>query len=137
MATSISGGCACGAVRYEFSGEPMFAANCHCRDCQRASGSPFASFFALPQAAVRVTGEVKYHAVTSEAGNTVSRGFCPACGSRLMGRTTLMPDAMVIVAGSLDDPSWFKPAMNVWTASAQAWDHMSPELPAFPKNPPM
>jgi hypothetical protein len=136
LMASITGGCICGAVRYECAAEPMFTGNCHCRDCQRATGGPFASVLAVPQAALKITGTVKYHDLKADSGNTISRGFCPTCGARLFGRSTVMPDLMIILAGSLDDPSWYKPAMDIYTASAQPWDHMNPALPKFPKMPP-
>lgn len=65
----------------------------------------------------------------------VSRGFCSNCGARLFGIPKAMPDITAILAGSLDDPSWFRLAMNIYTASAQPWDYMNPELPKFAKTP--
>jgi len=135
MAT-IKGGCACGAVRYESSAEPVFTGTCHCRDCQRASGGASSSVLAVPEAALKLTGEVKYHTVKGESGKAMSRGFCPSCGSRLTGRGEAIPGLMMIAPASLDDPSWFKPAMDIYTTSAQPWDHMNPALPKFPKMPP-
>ena len=137
MATPFTGGCMCGAVRYECSAEPVMAGNCHCRDCQRASGGAFVSALAVPRNALKITSEIKYYDVKGDSGNTVSRGFCPNCGARLFGRPAVVPDLIVIMAGSLGDPSWYKPGMDFYTASAQPWDYMNPELPKFPQMPQM
>lgn len=135
MAKKFTGGCICGGVRYECTAEPVMTGNCHCRDCQKAGGSAFAPALAVPAVALKVTGEVKYYDKKADSGQTVSRGFCPACGARLFGKPKAMPDLTVILAGSLDDPSWFRPAMDVFTASAQPWDCMNPDLPKFSRMP--
>jgi hypothetical protein len=119
MATPLTGGCLCGAVRYECSAEPVMTGNCHCRDCQRATGGTYASAVFVPRNAVTITGEVKYYDSTGDSGNIVSRGFCPTCSSRLFGKPAVMPEVMSIMAGSLDDPSNHKPAMDIYTASVQ------------------
>jgi hypothetical protein len=95
------------------------------------------SALAVPRNALKITGEVKYYDSKGDSGNVVSRGFCPSCGSRLFGKPSVMPDLMVIMAGSLDDPSWYKPGMDFYTASAQPWDYMNPDLPKFPQMPQM
>jgi hypothetical protein len=135
MAAPFSGGCACGAVRYECSAEPLMMGNCHCRDCQRASGGPFVSIVAVPKDALKITGDVKYHEVKADSGDPIKRGFCGTCGSRLFG----FPSAPFIgvSAGSLDDPSWYRPTFDIYISSAQPWDYMNPELAKFPKMPPM
>ncbi len=135
MARKFTGGCICGAVRYECSAEPVMTGNCHCRDCQKAGGGPFASALAVPTAAVKVTGEIKYYETKGDSGHMVSRGFCSNCGARLFGKPQAMPDLAVITAGSLDDPSWFRPGMDLYTSSAQPWDYMNPDLPKFSKMP--
>lgn len=137
MATSFTGGCLCGAVRYECSAAPVMTANCHCRDCQRATGGAYASVFFVPRNAIKITGEVKYYDVKGESGKILSRGFCPTCGSRLFGKPEVLPELMGIMAGSLDDPSGHKPAIDIYTDSAQPWDYLNPELPKYPKGPPM
>lgn len=131
--TKLSGGCACGAIRYEAGAEPLLMLNCHCRDCQRASGSGFAAIVVLPGDAVKLTGEPRYHAVTGSSGRPVERGFCPACGSPVAVKLGHMPDVFGVHAASLDDPSLFKPAVDLFTASAHAWDHMDPNLPKRPR----
>jgi hypothetical protein len=133
MELPITGGCACGAIRYECAAEPMAAVNCHCRDCQRASGSGYAPALWFPADAVRITrGQVKYHLITAETGNTVSRGFCADCGSPLLAKNSAAP--MVIVrAGSLDDPTLHRPQLDIFVSSAQPWDHMDPALPKYPR----
>lgn len=136
MARSITGGCSCGTVRYECSAEPVFTANCHCRDCQQASGGGFVSVLAVPRDTLKIRGEVKYYDVKGDSGNLVSRGFCPNCGSRLFARPAAAPTMIGIMAGSLDDSGWYRPAMDFYTASAQPWVPMDPALPKFPKMPP-
>jgi len=127
----------CGAVRYECTGEPLFMGNCHCRDCQRASGGAYNAAIGVPRNAVKVTGEVKYFESKVDSGNITKRAFCQNCGSRLFSLPPFAPDLMVLTAGSLDDPSIFKPAMDIYVSSAQSWDHMNAALPKFPKMPPM
>lgn len=136
MATKFTGGCLCGSVRYECSAEPIAMGNCHCRDCQRATGSAYASGLLVPQSALTITGDVKYYEVTGDSGSMVGRGFCPNCGSRLFSKPP-NPELMGILAGSLDDPSYFKPTMDIYTDSAQPWVCMNPDLPKFGKMPPM
>ena len=128
MAQKLSGGCACGAVRYECSVDPVVMFNCHCRDCQRASGSAYAAIVVVPKAAVEMRGEPRYHKIAGGSGNAIERGFCPTCGSHLADQLERLPNILALQAGSLDDPSTFRPKMDVFTSSAQPWDHMDPKL---------
>lgn len=137
MAAKISGGCICGAVRYECAADPVMTANCHCRDCQKAGGGAFAPALAVPAQALKISGEVKYYDTKSDSGHNVSRGFCPNCGARLFGKPSRMPELAVVMAGSLDDPSWYRPGMNLYTDSAQPWVPLDAALPKFAKLPPM
>ena len=122
MATLSSGGCMCGAVRYDISAQPMMSANCYCRDCQRSTGSAFAPVLIVPKAAFKLTkGELKHFEVTGDSGGKVSRGFCANCGSPILSLLSGMPDVVAVKAGSLDDPSKFAPGANVYMSSAQPW----------------
>ena len=105
MAQKLSGGCACGAIRYECEAAPVMMVNCHCRDCQRANGAAYAAVLAVPLAALRLQGEPRYHRVIAASGKGIERGFCPNCGSQLMVKLDLLPDMIELHAGSLDDPS--------------------------------
>jgi hypothetical protein len=128
-----SGGCACGAIRFECDADPVLMLNCHCRDCQQATGTAYAAILALPKAAVRLSGEPRYHRRLGDSGHAVERGFCPSCGSPLCGNLERFPDLFMVRAGSLDDPSRFEPAMDIFTESAHRWDHMGPEIPKHPR----
>jgi len=135
VAPRFAGGCICGGVRYECAADPIAAGNCYCRDCQRASGGAYAAALLVPVSAVNITGEVKYYDVTGDSGGIVSRGFCPTCGARLFGKPAAGVGIISIMVGSLDDPSWYRPQADIYTASAQPWDHMNPGLPKFAKLP--
>lgn len=133
----LTGGCMCGAVRYECAAEPIISFNCHCRDCQRATGSGYVPAIVVPRSALKVAGEVKWFGVRGESGQTLHRGFCPTCGSRLFGKPDFKPALIAILAGSLDEPGLHKPAMDVFTRSAQCWDAMNPTLPKIEGAPPL
>lgn len=137
MGAIFSGRCLCGAVTYECSARPIVMGNCHCRDCQRASGGAYAAGIVVPVSAVTVSGEVRYYDSIADNGHVMSRGFCPVCGSRLFGKGARAPESMSIMAGTLDDPTFFRPQADIYVSSAQAWDHMNPRLPKFQKMPPM
>jgi len=136
MAALLTGGCACGAVRYECSGEPVFSGNCYCRDCQRSSGTAMASVLAVPKATVKILkGEARYFEVTADSGKKISRGFCATCGTPLFSLLAAMPELMGIKPSSLDEPSRFSPGMSIYTSSAPAWAPFAENLPKFPKMP--
>src|SRR6202007_2963981 len=85
MSALLSGACACGAIRYECSAAPLISFNCHCRDCQKTSGSAFLPLIVVPADALKITqGQPKYHAVKADSGRTISRGFCQECGSTML-----------------------------------------------------
>jgi hypothetical protein len=136
MAASLTGGCACGAIRYECSGEPVFSGNCYCRDCQRSSGTAMSSVLGMPKAAVKILkGDVRYFESTADSGKKISRGFCATCGTPLFSMLAAAPDLMGIKASSLDDSNRFSPAMSIYTSSAPAWALFAENLPKFPKMP--
>src|SRR5437870_13765254 len=87
MATKFTGGCACGAIRYEVTADPIVMFNCHCRDCQKTSGGAYTPVFYVPANGFKITtGMPKYYSTGSEMMSCNIRGFCPECGSRLCGR---------------------------------------------------
>ena len=132
-----TGGCLCGAVRYESAGDPLFSLHCHCRDCQRASGTAYVAAMRVPAAGFRVTqGAPKRYASTSDAGHTVTRSFCGDCGSPLYIQVSARPDIIGIRVGTLDDASGFRADADIFVNSAQPWDHMDPALPKYATYPP-
>lgn len=132
----ISGGCLCGRVRYSANAEPMFVGVCHCTDCQKFSGSAFAAVVAVPKATVTVTGTLKTFTKNGDSGQPISRQFCPECGSGIMDVASLMPQVAMLNVGTLDDPSWVKPASQIYCDSAQPWVRLGGDLKAFAKMPP-
>jgi len=135
MAT-IKGGCACGVVRYEFTGEPVMMGHCQCRACQHDSGTGHASHVAVPAAVFSLTGSIKYWDSKADSGNIVSRGFCTECGSPVASKNSGAQALAFVRATSLDDPAYFKPQMVVWTSMSPAWDRLDSSLPAFERMPP-
>src|SRR5262252_1164038 len=104
MAETIAGGCACGQIRYRTDAAPTVMLNCHCRDCQRATGGGFAAIVVVPKASVTVEGAPRFHKVTADSGSAIERGFCASCGSPLLIKLERVPDILGLLAGSLDEP---------------------------------
>jgi len=130
MPVPFTGGCACGAIRYECSAEPLLTLKCHCRDCQRSSGSAYNVNVIIPAPALKFTkGDLMYYVLKVANGNTVSRGFCSACGSPMLSKVDTTPAFRGISAASLDDPSGLEPTADIWTSSAQPWDYLNPHSP--------
>ncbi len=129
--STYSGGCACGAVRYEVSAEPVRAFYCQCRACQRATGTGHASVLVFPRAAVTMAGGAAEFAQKADSGAQMVRGFCPTCGSPLYGKPQANPDYIGLFVGGLDDPSYFKPQAVIFAASGQPWDQLDPALKRF------
>jgi hypothetical protein len=135
MSQGFSGGCLCGAVRYQSAVGPQVVGHCHCVDCRKSSGTGHCTHVVIPEDAFTVSGEVKFYDRPADSGNIVSRGFCPTCGSAVYSTNSGMPDMVFPRASSLDDPEIAKPQMVVYASRAPSWDHVDPELPAFPTMP--
>jgi hypothetical protein len=85
----------------------------------------------VPEAAFKMTGEIRFFDKPADSGNMVSRGFCPDCGSAIYSTNSGMPGMVFVRASSLDNPDNFKPQMRVYTDRAATWDHMDVSLPGF------
>ena len=118
-----SGGCQCGAVRYEITGPPTTVYACHCTECQTQSGSVFAMAAVIPAVNFRlVKGSPRMFARRTSATKTMECWFCADCGTRLwhVPGGANYPNRNV-KPGTLDDTSWLTPAIHFWTRSAQKW----------------
>jgi hypothetical protein len=135
--SGLSGGCQCGKVKIDVTGEPMVAVNCHCLVCQRLSGSGHMYFLVYPAASVTITGEPSKFSYVAESGKMATRYFCPACGSQLYGTSEQMPGAYGINASCLEDTSAYRPRLTAFAKRLQAWDQLAEGIPSFPAMPPM
>jgi hypothetical protein len=131
----IAGGCLCGKVRYSAEGEPVFVGVCHCADCQKFTGSAFGVVVAVRKPAFSLQGKVTTYSKTGDTGKSISRQFCPECGSSIADEADAMPGMVMIASGTLDDTSWVKPRSQIYCDSAQSWVKLGGEMQSFPKMP--
>ena len=110
-----TGGCLCGALRYEAEGEPMHSGHCYCADCRKASGSGFIPFMGFRSSAVRFTGQSRTFTSKAASGGDAVRNYCPICGSLVFGGRVGEDSSHTIYVGSLDDPSVFHPKIAIFT----------------------
>ena len=127
----LTGGCLCGALRYEARGEPSFCGLCYCADCRKASGSGFIPFMGFAAAQLTFSGQTRASTVRARTGGDAVRNHCAACGGLVFGGIPGVDDSHTIYAGSLDDPSAFVPTIAIFTRSRAPWAALPPELKAF------
>lgn len=115
--TTRTGGCQCGAVRYEFRGDPIDLYACHCRECRRQSASAFGITMMVRTADVSlVKGSIKTWTRPADSGGTVECAFCPNCGSRVWHGSITGESEIGIKGGSLDDPPDLTGAKQIWVS---------------------
>mgnify|MGYP001370055141 FL=1 len=131
-----TGGCLCGNIKYKFNREDVVSAgHCHCKDCQKITGSGKATIVFIPTKSLKITNNYKVYSVIGNDGTNVHRGFCPNCGSPVISYVTEQPDLRFIKAGSLDDSSWINIESSFWSISANKWDPVNENIPCFEQNP--
>jgi hypothetical protein len=129
-----TGGCQCGQVRYVLNGEVHRLNVCHCRDCQRQSGSAFGmSLVIAPETFVLTAGELRTFELEADSGRTKTCAFCPRCGVRIFNRTRVLYS---VKAGTLDDTRWLVPDAHYWTERKQAWTVLPDDVPCYPTHEP-
>ena len=137
MTDNVSGGCLCGDFKYQFDREQVISTHhCHCKDCQRMTGSGKATIVLVPTETLTTEGELKVFTVVGTDGSHVTRGFCPNCGSQLISYVEEMPMMRFVKAGSLDDSSWVKVDSTFWSGSAENWSPVDNSCASFEGNPP-
>lgn len=117
-----SGGCLCGSVRYTLDTDPMAAAICHCRNCQKQSGSTRSVNWVLPRGAVQVEGDLATYEDRGDSGAAVLRQFCPNCGSAIRTLAESMPQVEILKVGSLDETPEIAPVAEIYMANAAGWE---------------
>ena len=127
MELPLTGGCICGAVRYEITLAPVSVYTCHCTDCQRATVSAFSIGVAVPGEAFRVSGKELQPAPggVTVGGRVKTRWVCPDCGIGVCGGvkpgTEPAGYTRIVRGGTLDDTSWLRPTTHFWTRNKQPW----------------
>ena len=131
-----SGGCLCGAIKYEFDKSNLISAHhCHCIDCQKSTGSGKSTILMLPAQAILMNGELKFYTSPTSSGRNMSRGFCEECGSPVLSFIKEMQEVNFLKAGSLDDSSWLKIDSNFYSSSAHSWSPIDDDILSFTHNP--
>jgi len=131
-----TGGCACGVITYEITGKPKTMVQCHCLDCQKATGTGHISLAFFSEDDVSISGIAKGHTTVTDSGNQSTRHFCPDCGSLLYGLNSGRPGLITIAVGSVDDHSWFSSKAVVYSKHRPDWDITSTDIPNFEAMPP-
>ncbi len=130
---TVTGGCFCGAIRYQFTDDPMGVAICHCNDCRRSAGAPMVAWAMFPEAALTLTrGQPK----TINSSGTAMRSFCSDCGTGLFYRNeAILPGLVDVQSATLDDPNALAPTKQIQVAERIAWMthlHELPEIERYP-----
>jgi hypothetical protein len=113
----LTGGCQCGAVRYEIAGAPVALYVCHCRECRKQSASAFGISVIVERADFKLAqGEAKVWLRRTDRGGTLACAFCPACGARVWHEGVPATDTISVKGGSLDEPPDLRSACHIWTA---------------------
>jgi len=130
-----TGHCLCGAVSYAVRGAPVVVAHCHCDDCQRLTGAGHSTGAMYAAGALSLNGRTSEFKLTSDAGNEVTRVFCPSCGSPILGRNTGMQGYVTLSLGTMDDSNGLEPEVVVFSRNRKSWDVMDESLQRFEGQP--
>jgi hypothetical protein len=126
------GGCLCGAVRFKCEGEPLNVRICHCRNCQKAMGSPFFARALFEQSALTIEGETARYPTSEQ----LDRVFCPKCGTRLFSWRKVGATRAGVALAAFDDRNAFAPTAHMWVTEKLDWVRLDDGLPCYPETAP-
>lgn len=136
--SKVAGSCLCGSIKYTSESAPQMTAVCHCKNCQRQSGTAFSIIVGVPADSLVFEGQenLKEYLDHGESGGAVYRRFCRNCGSPILSLVASAPGMAFIKAGTLDDSSWLNPSVHIWCDTAQPWVSIPDSAMKIPRNPP-
>lgn len=119
---TLKGRCMCGDIRYALDRMPEFMGVCHCKHCQRQSGSAFSTMASVPRESFTLLrGKPTLYRAEREGGDLTEIGFCGRCGSPIYSLLANQEDVIFLKTGTLDETDWFEPQFHVWCAHKQHW----------------
>lgn len=124
MSDRLTGGCLCGAVRYNCEAAPKTTVHCYCDDCRRIGGTGHATHTVFPAEGFSLIGDVTEYVKTADSGRSINRRFCPVCGSAIFHTRDGMDGLVVIRTSSLDDPEAVQPERAIYVSRAISWDQV-------------
>ena len=113
----FTGSCLCGSVNYKSNSDPLVIQNCHCDQCRKATGSVYLTNLFIKEENFEITGEVNNYSHLSDAGNNMTKYFCPNCGSQVFGKNSGRPGIITIRAGTVNEKDIIKPIRNLFLKS--------------------
>ena len=129
----MEGGCACAAVRYRLRSAPMFVNCCHCRDCQRQTGSAFVINAMIEADRVEVVqGTPEMVSLPTESGRPHDVYRCASCRTALWSDYGRRRVLLFLRVGTLDDPAAFPPDVHIFTRSKLPWVRLGEDVPVVP-----
>jgi hypothetical protein len=130
---NLQGRCACGAVRYKLTADPLIVHACHCLDCQRITGGAFVINLWIESRFVEADRSgLKSYTLKGGSGKKHELFFCPTCGTYVWSKYHIAPgDCLFVRAGTLDDPSVVKPDVHIFTRSKVPWLELPPDVRKF------
>jgi hypothetical protein len=132
MVADLEGGCACGAVRYRLAAPPMFVHCCHCRECQRQTGSAFVlnALIEVDRVAL-ISGTPEPVAVPTPSGKPQEIYRCPSCRVAVWSTYGGVQKLRFVRVGTLDNPAALKPDVHIYVRSKLPWVVLPANVPAF------
>jgi len=126
----LSARCACGAVGVHFAGKVLSMFMCSCEDCQRSTGAGHSAIVLARQESVSVDGETRSFARLANSGATLTRTFCPNCGTPLFAQSSRAAEVIMLPVGLFGaSADWFVPNQLIFARSHREWDLIDPDLP--------
>jgi hypothetical protein len=113
--------CSCGQLEVTVRGEPVRISMCHCRACQRRTGSPFGAQARFAENRVEITGQSQIWTRTADSGNDIVFHFCPNCGSTVFYRPLAEPGLVAVAVGAFADPGFPAPTVSVYESRRHPW----------------
>lgn len=132
----MNASCQCGNLiaTIDDDAQPMVVA-CHCRECQKRSGSPFGAIAYFSSDAVVIRGEAREYTRPTDEGGTFTTGFCPTCGSTLYGLASQHPAIIGITVGTIGERSFARPVRSIYEQTRHPWIAMPEATTGFIRGP--
>ena len=134
MGTLHRGVCQCGDITYDIKNSPQTVHACHCKDCQKRSGSAFGISMVVAKDDITVIGELSSFERVADSGYKLVQFFCSHCGNPIYCEVERRPNAIVLFPGTLEDTNWFRLERMIWTCNAQSWYEFPVGMEKLEKN---